>query len=252
MNTILSLIFLLSQSRFGKDWVTVISDYIIENLEAIASMSAMELSEKTHVSNNTLIKYCRMIGCDTFSDFKKDLANTILIRKAQIEQRYAKVDQKQIYEALRVLCIQPNLPLLQEQIEESAGHIVKEGSLHIYGATYPLALSQEFAEDLSVCGIPVYIHQNTADLSNVASQAHPVKGAGLILTFSGRWAEYEKGKFDQLCQALQTGLLCSEQNLSPSMCSMQMPAPIAEQYSSQVYLFILNLLFLEIKKRLTN
>ncbi|QAA30580.1 MurR/RpiR family transcriptional regulator [Clostridium manihotivorum] len=47
--------------------------YVIENINKVIYMRIRELAQETHVSTTTIIRFCRNLGCDGFSDFKVKL-----------------------------------------------------------------------------------------------------------------------------------------------------------------------------------
>lgn len=58
---------------------TSIYNYISKNSEKVAYMRIRELAEETHVSTATILRFCRKVNCEGFSEFKTKL-------KLQIDQ----------------------------------------------------------------------------------------------------------------------------------------------------------------------
>ncbi|WP_226036829.1 MurR/RpiR family transcriptional regulator [Aquibacillus saliphilus] len=52
---------------------TQLYNYISENREKVAYMRIRELADKTHVSTATILRFCRKINCEGFSEFKVKL-----------------------------------------------------------------------------------------------------------------------------------------------------------------------------------
>ncbi|MGP4040102.1 MurR/RpiR family transcriptional regulator [Gracilibacillus sp. D59] len=48
-------------------------NYISKNSEKVAYMRIRELAEETHVSTATILRFCRKVNCDGFSEFKVKL-----------------------------------------------------------------------------------------------------------------------------------------------------------------------------------
>ncbi|ADL52578.1 MurR/RpiR family transcriptional regulator [Clostridium cellulovorans] len=44
--------------------------YISENMEKVVYMRIRELAQETHVSTTTIIRFCKAMGCEGYSDFK--------------------------------------------------------------------------------------------------------------------------------------------------------------------------------------
>ena len=47
--------------------------YVIENMNKVMYMRIRELAQETHVSTTTILRFCRNMGCEGFSDFKVKL-----------------------------------------------------------------------------------------------------------------------------------------------------------------------------------
>ncbi|WP_054950701.1 MurR/RpiR family transcriptional regulator [Numidum massiliense] len=47
-----------------------IFDYIIQNTEKVTYMRIRELAAETHVSTATIVRFCKKLGCEGFSEFK--------------------------------------------------------------------------------------------------------------------------------------------------------------------------------------
>ncbi len=48
----------------------MIYNYIIKNSEKVLYMRIRELAEEVHVSTTTILRFCKKVGCDGFSEFK--------------------------------------------------------------------------------------------------------------------------------------------------------------------------------------
>ncbi|WP_297632303.1 MurR/RpiR family transcriptional regulator [uncultured Clostridium sp.] len=44
--------------------------YILNNRKSVSYMRIRELADETHVSTSTILRFCRKLGCDGFSEFK--------------------------------------------------------------------------------------------------------------------------------------------------------------------------------------
>lgn len=56
-----------------------VADYVLENLNAISSMTIGELADKCGVSKPTVVRFCRSIGCEGYRDFKLLLAQNVAV-----------------------------------------------------------------------------------------------------------------------------------------------------------------------------
>ncbi|PKA40086.1 MurR/RpiR family transcriptional regulator [Rhizobium sullae] len=66
-----------------------IAEIIVNDFEFAVNASIIELAEKAKVSPPTVTRFCRRLGCESFSDFKVQLART-----AHIGVRYLKPESK--------------------------------------------------------------------------------------------------------------------------------------------------------------
>lgn len=66
-----------------------IADILLNDFEFAVNASIIELAEKADVSPPTVTRFCRRLGCESFSDFKVQLART-----AYVGMRYLKPEPK--------------------------------------------------------------------------------------------------------------------------------------------------------------
>ena len=66
-----------------------IYNYIVKNQEKIATMKIRELADEAHVSTATILRFCKKIGCEGYSDFK--LKYTEYLKN---EQKYSIYDNE--------------------------------------------------------------------------------------------------------------------------------------------------------------
>ncbi|MGD6967425.1 MurR/RpiR family transcriptional regulator [Rossellomorea vietnamensis] len=52
---------------------TSLYNYVITHMEKVVHMRIRELADETHVSTTTILRFCRKINCDGFSEFKVKL-----------------------------------------------------------------------------------------------------------------------------------------------------------------------------------
>lgn len=62
--------FTFSQMQNLNELEMIVYNYIQENSEKIAKMTIRDLSEKTHVSSTTILRFCSKMDCAGFSEFK--------------------------------------------------------------------------------------------------------------------------------------------------------------------------------------
>lgn len=115
-----------------------IYNYIVNHREKVIYMRIRELAEETHVSTSTILRFCKKVGCDGFSEFKTKL-------KLELEENQRSVISS--HNAI-VEFFERNLTTDQEQLILQAAKLVKDaenvifigtgssGVLAEYGARY--------------------------------------------------------------------------------------------------------------------
>ena len=91
MNTVLSLIIMIRQNSLKQDNNYIIADYIIKNVHDMEKKSIKQLSEDCFVSTKSIIKFCKILGMNTYSEFKSMLISTIKTRKMQLIEKKKKI-----------------------------------------------------------------------------------------------------------------------------------------------------------------
>jgi len=56
-----------------------VADYISEHLEEVTTIALSDLAHNVGVSEPTVIRFCRTLGCDGFRDFKMRLAQNLAV-----------------------------------------------------------------------------------------------------------------------------------------------------------------------------
>ncbi|MGH1441632.1 MAG: MurR/RpiR family transcriptional regulator, partial [Cellvibrionaceae bacterium] len=54
-----------------------VADFVLENLSDVIRLRITDLAAKAEVSEPTVIRFCRAIGCNGFQDFKMTLAQEL-------------------------------------------------------------------------------------------------------------------------------------------------------------------------------
>lgn len=55
----------------------LVADYILANRQEVIHMRIVDLAQEAHVSEPTVVRFCRAVGCDGFQNFKLALAQHI-------------------------------------------------------------------------------------------------------------------------------------------------------------------------------
>lgn len=184
MNTVLSLIIMLSYTSLKKDINYTISKFIIENIDRIEHLTIREIAAECYTSTTSVLKYCHLLGFQNYKIFKSHLISTVKIRRQQIEQRYQYFDDKEILKFIEQTAYNADFSYdqLKSQLDSLLDKITQSSHVVIMGASFPLALTQAFQEDLIVMGKSVLVNQLQADTLDLDEAT-----CCLIITFTGRY-----------------------------------------------------------------
>lgn len=115
-----------------------IADILLNNFEFAVNASIIELAEKADVSPPTVTRFCRRLGCESFSDFKVQLARTSYVgmRYLQPEPKSSNpgdVAQDIITKAQNALfLLHRSLDLAA--IEQAAARLARAGMIYAFGS----------------------------------------------------------------------------------------------------------------------
>ena len=115
-----------------------IADILLNNFEFAVNASIIELAEKADVSPPTVTRFCRRLGCESFSDFKVQLARTSYVgmRYLQPEPKSSNpgdVAQDIITKAQNALfLLHRSLDLAA--IEQAAAKLARAGMIYAFGS----------------------------------------------------------------------------------------------------------------------
>ncbi len=208
MNTVLGLIILLSQNNIEKGIAYSLSNFIIDNLAEINNMSMQELAKRCFISTSSVIKYCRLLGFNSYSDFKYQLQSTYQNRKLQLFEKQEKISFEKLFEKIQNLSIDSiNQTELFEKVSNTAKIINQTQSIYIYGAVFPVMLTQAFCEDMLIMKVSVHMkHISYAPLEIENNNDDTV----MIISISGRFQETHQAEYQKMCQLLPNTILFSQ------------------------------------------
>lgn len=119
-----------------------ITRYVMDNLDTIPFMSIRDLSVAIPVSQTSIWRYCKKLGCDGYTDFKWK------IREYQGRKKESLSESRSIDESVLINFLQrAGEPLIRDKIEEAAGILAgkelviflgegSSGRVAEYGATF--------------------------------------------------------------------------------------------------------------------
>lgn len=241
MNTVLALIILLNQNNLKNDVMYIISGYIIDHMQDMDNMSIKQLSEECFTSTTSVIKFCQLLGFHSYSDFKRNLLSTFQTRKLQLIEKFKYVTVDEFINRIQGLSTHmiDKIDFLN-RIDQIVYLIKKQKKIHMYGAVFPLELTQSFCEDMAVMGIPIHVYQVSFGDNHFVKR----EGLNIIVTLSGRYMEANRNEYRQLCEMNDSVALISQEKDYIGNVTLNIPLPksISSDYDDLIYLLILDMI----------
>ena len=76
-------------------------NYIISNEEKVVYMKVRELAEEVHVSTTTILRFCKKVGCEGYSEFRFHLLLMIRSRQYFVEKVREQLQSHCLYQERR-------------------------------------------------------------------------------------------------------------------------------------------------------
>lgn len=245
MNTVLSLIIMIRLNSLKKDNNYLIADYIINHLDEMAHKSIKQLSEDCFVSTTSILKFCKLLGINTYSEFKNMLLSTIKTRRIQLLEKNKNLDSKELLKHIASFSNDViNLEKLEKEIYQVVLQIKKYKTIYIYGATFPLALTSSFIEDMVLLGIHVNTHQDNYETEKIEEYS----GVHIVITLSGRYMEVNKNNYIQITSMSYPSVLITRkiENKGNVDYCIHLPQTISSQYDEIILLLLFDYILLQI------
>ena len=244
MNTVLSLIVMLSQNTLKSDITNVIATYIIEHMNSMQDKSIKQLAEDCFTSTTSITKFCLLLGFDSYSEFKKQLLTNFKTRKMQLEEKHHYIDALELFEKINDFSEEKiNQEDFFNRIHQLISLIKEKKKIYFYGAVFPLALTQSFIEDMSVMNVVVFNRQISRGHNSFEKQ----DGVHIILTLSGRYLETKRNEYKKLCEENQPSILISKETEYIGNVTMNIPMPKTKStdYDDLILLLLLDIIKLK-------
>ncbi|WP_418572959.1 MurR/RpiR family transcriptional regulator, partial [Intestinibacter bartlettii] len=217
------------------------ASYIIDHLYEIDAMSIKTLAENCYTSTTSIIKFCQLIGFDTYAEFKKYLYSSLETRKEQLTKKCQNLQIEDLFNKIELFS-QDSLDKqdLYQSVQKIVNMIIQKRSIHFYGAVFPLALVESFSEDMAIMKVPVHVHQTPFDQIDLQSN----EAVNIIVTLTGRFIELNKEGFQQLCQLHQDIVLISQEvsDLKEIALQLTLPHTMNSDYDDILYILLLDLI----------
>lgn len=238
MNTILSIIIQIKQNTFKTDNNYIIASYILKNIDLIESKSIQEVAQECYVSTNTVLRFCQLIGFNTYRRFKSILIATVKNRESQLKEKNKSIDPNMLLRCL-IKFDQSSFDLdrLKSTLDDLIDEIIKYKVIHLYGATYPLALAQSFIEDMALLKVVVHVHQVSYSSKKIVSCDD---GLHIIISYSGRFMEANRNHYREITRMEKPAVLISKatENLGDIDYLVQMPSTASSHYDDLALMII--------------
>ncbi|MFT8351627.1 MurR/RpiR family transcriptional regulator [Clostridium saccharoperbutylacetonicum] len=171
-----------------------IRKYILSYPEKVINMSIKEIADATYTSSATVLRFCRKVGSDKFSDFKIQIAKEISetqVGKEKIDANApftASDSMMHIAEKLYTNSrnsIKDTMDMFEySKVEDIVDKIIKSKVVDIYGVGTSLSSTFEFKEKLLRIGMNVHLEMNN---NNQVYQAlnSEMTHIAIIVSYSG-------------------------------------------------------------------
>jgi len=172
---------------------TRIADILLNDFEFAVNASIIELAEKADVSPPTVTRFCRRVGCESFSDFKVQLARTAYVGMRYLRPEPKSRDPGDVAQDI-ITKAQNALFLLHRSldlaaIEQAAEKIAKAEMIYAFGSGGNSSMiASELQNRLFRFGLHVTAssdHGMQLMLAAAAKSTHVIVGS----SFSGRNTE---------------------------------------------------------------
>ncbi|MBX4859933.1 MurR/RpiR family transcriptional regulator [Rhizobium sophorae] len=170
-----------------------IAEIIVNDFEFAVNASIIELAERAEVSPPTVTRFCRRLGCESFSDFKVQLARTAHIGVRYLKPESKSTDPADVAQDI-ITKAQNALFLLHRSldlaaIEAAVSHIAKADMIYAFGSGGNSSMiADELQNRLFRLGLRITASSDHSMQLMMAAAARP--GDVLIgSSFSGRNTE---------------------------------------------------------------
>ena len=129
-----------------------VADLILSEPEKAVSMVITELADQSGVSEATVLRLCRKIDCEGYSQFRLKLANEIGLNKSQLSFKGAEGANGSIFGRLSEVIENLSSQVTETQLEAAQQLITSSTLIYVVATGNTIPLAQEFAFRLSRLG----------------------------------------------------------------------------------------------------
>lgn len=214
-----------------------IAEIIINDFEFAVNASIIELAERAKVSPPTVTRFCRRLGCESFSDFKVQLARTAHIGVRYLKPESKSTDPADVAQDI-ITKAQNALFLLHRSldlaaIEAAVSHIAKADMIYAFGSGGNSSMiADELQNRLFRLGLRITASSDHSMQLMMAAAARP--GDVLIgSSFSGRNMELVRAF--ELARQTKVKTIALTQTASPVAKAAEIVVPIDLPEGHNIY-----------------
>ncbi|MBA1347397.1 MurR/RpiR family transcriptional regulator [Rhizobium sp. WYCCWR 11146] len=214
-----------------------IAEIIVNDFEFAVNASIIELAERAEVSPPTVTRFCRRLGCESFSDFKVQLARTAHIGVRYLKPESKSTDPADVAQDI-ITKAQNALFLLHRSldlaaIEAAVSHIAKADMIYAFGSGGNSSMiADELQNRLFRLGLRITASSDHSMQLMMAAAARP--GDVLIgSSFSGRNMELVRAF--ELARQTKVKTIALTQTESPVAKAAEIVVPIDLPEGHNIY-----------------
>ncbi|MBY5349250.1 MurR/RpiR family transcriptional regulator [Rhizobium leguminosarum] len=214
-----------------------IAEIIVNDFEFAVNASIIELAERAEVSPPTVTRFCRRLGCESFSDFKVQLARTAHIGVRYLKPESKSTDPADVAQDI-ITKAQNALFLLHRSldlaaIEAAVSHIAKADMIYAFGSGGNSSMiADELQNRLFRLGLRITASSDHSMQLMMAAAARP--GDVLIgSSFSGRNMELVRAF--ELARQTKVKTIALTQTASPVAKAAEIVVPIDLPEGHNIY-----------------
>lgn len=248
MNGILSLIYMLSLNSLDRNVTYNIANYIIAHIHDVESMNIREISKKTFTSTTSMMKFCQLLGFDSYNDFKFMFSYTLKDCIRQLHRKIQDESLEDLFDEINHLSKEElNRNDFLNSIESFVDILYQKKELYIHGAVFPINLCMSFAEDMTIMGIPVHFVQGGYSVNKLPKN----EGVHLIISYTGRFITQRKLDYIKIVDCTEFSALFSRKTEDVKGIDFVFPFPKSKSvdFDDVILLYILDIIKLIFYKK---
>jgi RpiR family carbohydrate utilization transcriptional regulator len=205
-----------------------VADYILENRREVIHMRIVDLAQEAHVSEPTVVRFCRAVGCDGFQNFKVSLAQDLARSPDYEEFNFGEEDSARQYTFKVFDSTIESLKKVRDSIEVNAIEravellsAARRVEFYGFGASAAVATDAQHNMFRLQISASVYSDPHVQAMSAMSLQKNDVVVA---ISQSGR------------TRALLDAISLAQQNGAPVIALAPAGSPVAEAADVPIYI----------------